>query len=103
MASAWGARLCHIEKEFLHIPGSGRTALGTQAAMQADILVLEHDAPDLQLVGNIEVLASIHCRRVEPASHLFLRTVIGEGDAIHRADIDAGIALDAERRCEYRL
>src|SRR5215469_14127598 len=39
---------CHVEKEFSHVPGSGRAALSAQATMQADILVLDHDTPGLQ-------------------------------------------------------
>ena len=49
----------YVEKEFAHIPGSGRAAFGAQAAMQADILVLDHDAPGLQRVADIEVLLHI--------------------------------------------
>ena len=40
----------------LHVPGAGRAALGAQAAVQADILVLDHDAAGLQRAGDVEVL-----------------------------------------------
>ena len=50
-------------KEFAHVPGAGRAALGAQAAMQADILVLDHDAPGLQRVADIEVLLEVERRR----------------------------------------
>ena len=48
-ASACGSRVSHIEEEFLHVPGAGRAALGTEAAMQADVFVLRHDAAGLEL------------------------------------------------------
>ena len=43
-----GPAWAHFEQEFLHVPRPGRAALGAQAAMQADILVLDHDPPGLQ-------------------------------------------------------
>ena len=39
--------MCDLEKELLHVPGSGRAALGAQAAVHADILVLDHQAAGL--------------------------------------------------------
>ena len=33
-----------INQVFLHVPGAGRAALGAQPAVQADVLVLDHDA-----------------------------------------------------------
>src|SRR5580704_15718559 len=47
-AAACRSGLCHVEEEFARIPRSGRTALGAEAAVQADILVLDHDAPGFQ-------------------------------------------------------
>ncbi len=95
--------LRHLEEEFLHIPGPGRTALGAQPAMQADILVLGHDAPGLEQAGDIDVLGQIERRRLQPAAQLGLVAVLGEADAIHRTDIDAGIAFDAELVGKDRL
>ena len=46
-AAACGSGPGHVEEEFAHVPRSGRAALGAQAAMQADILVFDHDAPGL--------------------------------------------------------
>ena len=37
--------LRRVEQEFLHVPGPGRAALGAQAAVEADVLVLGHDPP----------------------------------------------------------
>src|SRR5687767_1445183 len=33
----------HLDQRLLHVPGAGRAALGAQAAVQADVLVLDHD------------------------------------------------------------
>ena len=71
--------------------------------MQADILVLDHDAPGLQRVADIEVLLEIERRGAEPAAQVRLLAVLGEGDAVHRADVDAGVALDAQLAGEDRL
>src|SRR5205814_5279147 len=86
----------YIEKEFAHVPSARRAALGAQAAMQADILVLDHDAPGLQRIADIEVLPEIERRGHQPAAQVFFGAVFGEGDAIHRADVDAGVAFDAQ-------
>ena len=81
---------------FLHVPGAGWAALGAEPAMQAHILVLGHDAAGLETVGDIKVLRQIVRRGAQsllegPASSPFC----GEGDAVHRADVDAGVAFDA--------
>src|SRR4051812_11572048 len=50
-----GAR--DLEGELLHVPRAGRAALGAQAAMQADVLVLDHHAAGhAQRVGHVERL-----------------------------------------------
>src|SRR6516225_1988471 len=36
-----------VELRLLHVPGGGRTTLGAQAAVHAQVLVLHHDAPGL--------------------------------------------------------
>src|SRR5262245_66137922 len=35
-------RVGQVEQELLHVPGARRAALGAQAAMEADVLVLHH-------------------------------------------------------------
>ena len=95
--------MCHFDQIFLHVPGAGRTAFGAQPAMQAHILVLHHDAAGLQPVLHIEVLRQVDGRRLEPLAQIRFLAVRREGDAVHRADIDAGIAFDAELRGEHRL
>ena len=37
-----------LDQELLHVPGAGGAALGAQAAVQADVLVLDHHAAGLQ-------------------------------------------------------
>ena len=97
VSPACGPRLRHVEEEFLHVPGAGRAALGAEAAVQADVLVLGHDPAGLSGVGDVEVLRQVHRRRLQAVAQVILLAVGGEGDAVHRADVDAGVALDAER------
>ncbi len=42
-------------------------------------------------------------RRLQPRAQLGFLAVLREGDAVHRADIDAGVALDAELPGEHGL
>src|SRR5690349_3829815 len=95
-AASWPG-VGYVEKELAHVPGTGRAALGTEPAMQADILVLDHDPPGLQRVADVEILPGIGGGSVKPGAQFLFRSVLGEGDAVHRADIDAGVALDAQR------
>ena len=85
-----------LEQELLHVPGAGRAALGAQAAVQADVLVLDHHAAGLQpartRTGLRQVAAPARVSRVRSSASSPLR---GEGDAVRRADVDAGVALDA--------
>src|SRR5580704_7426680 len=37
-----------LELGLLHVPGGGRAALGAQAAVHAQVLVLDHDTPGLR-------------------------------------------------------
>src|SRR6516165_4785499 len=71
--------------------------------MQANVLVFDHDAPGLQRIADIEVLLAIEGRGHQAVAQLLLGAVIGEGDAIHRTDVDTGIALDAQRPGKHRL
>src|SRR5450432_1252604 len=97
-ASAAGPRL--REHELLHVPCARGAALGAQAAVQADVLVLDHDAARLQLVGDVDVLVGVPGRRMQARPQVGLVAVDGEGDAVGGADVDAGIALDALARRE---
>ncbi len=70
--------------------------------MQADVFILGHDAAGLEPVRHVDVLCQIGRRRLQPDAQFLLFAIGGEGDAVHRADIDAGIALDAELAGERR-
>src|SRR5664279_842638 len=48
VASARASSVGHVEQEFLHVPCPRRAALGTQSAVQAEVLVLRHDPTRLQ-------------------------------------------------------
>ena len=85
-----------LEEELLHVPGAGRAALGAQAAVQADVLVLDHHAAGLQRAADVQVLRQVRRRRLQARAQVGLVAVGGEGDAVHRADVDAGVALDAQ-------
>ena len=103
MAAAAVPGVRHVEQELLHVPGAGGAALGAQAAVQAHVLVLHHDACGLQLAGDVEVLRQVLRRSVEASTEVLLFAVLREGDAVHRADVDAGVALDAQLVGEHRL
>src|SRR5262245_468755 len=93
----------HVQQELLHVPRAGRAALGAQPAVQADVLVLGHNAAGLKGVRDIEVLGEGRSRRVQAAAQVGLLAVVRERDAVHRTDVHAGIALDAELGGEHRL
>ena len=92
------ARLRGVEVELLHVPRAGRAALGAETAVQADVLVLHHNARGFEPVLHVKILREILCGRVEAITELSLFAVLGERDAIHRADIDTSVALDTRRR-----
>ena len=59
---ASGPACGHLDERLLHVPGAGRAALGAQAAVQADVLVLGHDAAGFQRAGNVQILDQIQSR-----------------------------------------
>ena len=71
--------------------------------MQADVFVLHHHPPGLQAVGDIERLIRMGGGRLEPLPQILFLAILRERDAVHRTDVDAGVAFDAERRGEHRL
>src|SRR5690606_20769400 len=44
------------QQELLHVPGPGRAAFGAQAAVQADVLVLDHHPPCFQRLRHVQRL-----------------------------------------------
>src|SRR6202049_3437733 len=72
--------------------------------MHTDVLVLDHDPRRLrQRRRDIQRLREVGGRRRQAAAPLRPRAVLRDGEAIDRTNVDAGIALDAELRREYRL
>src|SRR5258708_38582256 len=72
--------------------------------MHTDVLVLDHDPARLrQRRRDIQRLRTIGRRRSQMAAQLSLRAIVGDGEAIDRTNVDAGIALDAQLRRKYRL
>ena len=83
-----------------HVPRGRRAALGAQAAVQADVLVLHHDALRLrQRRGDVDLLRRVERRRREMCAQIELVGGVGsDRQAIHRAHVDARVALDAQAR-----
>src|SRR6185437_12411523 len=92
------------QSRLLHVPGSRRTALGTQPAVHAEIFVLGHEASGLlQCRGYEQRLRRLERRHAQARLQLLLVVRGGDGQAVHRADVDEGIALDAQLRLEDGL
>src|SRR6202140_4830988 len=76
--------------EFLHVPRGRRAALGAEAAVNAEILVLDHHPPGLwQRRGHVQRLVEVLRGGHQPGAEIGLVTVLGDGQALHRADVDA--------------
>ena len=89
---------------FHHVPRRGRTPLGAESAVQAHVLVLDHDALRLRKVGgDVDVLRQVDGRRRQPRAQVDFVALRRNRQAVRRADVDAGVALDAQVRREVRL
>src|ERR1700722_7342619 len=72
--------------------------------MHTDVLVLDHDPRRLrQRCRDIQRLGMIGGRRRQAGAQLSLGPVLRDGEAIDRANVDKGIALDAQLLRKYRL
>src|SRR5258708_26910365 len=71
--------------------------------MQADVLILYHHPAGLEPVGDIERLVVMRRGRLQPRPQILFLAILGKADAIHRADVDAGIAFDTGGRGKYGL
>src|SRR5688572_25911734 len=91
LLAASGSRVRLQQQELLHVPGTGRAALGAQAAVQADVFVLDHHPQRLQWLGHVQVLLGVERRRGQARAEFVFFAVGGKGDAVGRADVDAGI------------
>src|SRR5579863_4428542 len=93
-----------IKQEFLHVPSARGAAFGAKTAVQADVFVFHHHSSGLQFGRDIEVLRlPMQRRRGQPLPQLGFRPILGETDAVHRANINASVAFDALWRFEDRL
>ena len=100
---AAGPCLGGLQHELMHVPGSGWAAFGAQTAVQADILVFDHDPTGLQAVRDIQRLFGVHGRGAKSPAQIGFFSVVGKGDAIGGADVDAGIAFNALPSREHGL
>src|SRR5450755_819527 len=96
-------RVPQVEVELLRVPCPCRTALRAESAVQANVLVLGHDAPGFEPVGDVEILRQIARWSIQSRSEVGLVAIRRERDAIHRTDVDARVALDAQLRRKYCL
>ena len=72
--------------------------------MHAEVFILDHDARGWEGLGNIKVLRlRVQAWRQKALAQILFFAVLGEGDAIHRADVDTGIAFNTFGRIEYGL
>src|SRR5207302_3271068 len=87
-----------------HVPGSGGTTLGAKAAMDTEVLVLEHEALRLrQRTRGENVLLLVQRGHGQSLPERRLLSVLGDGEALQRADVDASVTLDAEPVGEDRF
>src|SRR5260221_11311917 len=92
--------VCHFNQIFPHVPRPGGTTLRAQSAMQADVLVLGHDAAGLEAVRDIDVLGEIFGRRLEAGSKLLLWGIGPKMVSVFRGEVEVGVALAAQVRVE---
>src|SRR5678816_1204384 len=90
--------------KFPHVPRIGWTPLGAQAAVQTDVLVLDHEAAGLlEWPRREQRLLGVQRGQLHVRAQLLLVSIRDDREAVHRADVNAGIALDAQRVGEMRL
>src|SRR6266850_824619 len=75
--------LCRVEEELLHVPRTGGAALSAQTAMQAEVLSRR-----------------MRRRRGQSRAKLGFLAIRGESDAVHRTNVDAGVAFNTFRSLE---
>ena len=84
-----------------HAPVGQRSAHRPQCRHTSSSLTI--DAAGLEVSRHVEVLREIDRRRLQARAQVGLLAVGGERDAVHRADVDARVALDAQLVGEHRL
>src|SRR5690349_8610023 len=93
----------HLEQKLLHVPRAGRTSLRAQPAVQAYIFIFHNHAPGLELAGHIQILRRIQRLRRKVKAQIRFLTVARERDAVHRTNVHARIAFDADVLREHGL
>src|SRR5689334_20415184 len=63
---------CVMSRRNLRMSRAGRATLGAEAAVQTHILILDHDAPGLQRIADVELLLEVERRSHQPAAQVFL-------------------------------
>src|SRR5690606_30756033 len=87
-----------------HVPGGRGAALRAEAAVEAEILVLEHEPGRLREGPRGEQgLVGVERRNGETQTDLIVLAVGRDREAVHRTDVHARVTLDAELVGEVRL
>ena len=88
----------------MHVPGSGRTSFRTQAAMDAEVFIFDHDAPCLwQVFRNIKILLEVFGRGRQSRSEVSFVSVGGDRQAIYGTYVNTSVAVDTKICREYSL
>jgi len=89
---------------FLHIPCAGRASLGAKAAMYAKIFIFNHHASGLrQATGYEEILFVVLGRSRQAGPQIEFVAILGDSEAVDRANIEAGITLNAKFGSKFSL
>ncbi len=103
------ARALHLRsgyKKFklLHVPSRRRTAFRAETAVDTNVLVFRHDARRFEAAGRTHrAPGQIQGRRRKPRAQIRLLAIPRDRQALHRANIYAGIAFDTAWARENRL
>ena len=72
--------------------------------MKTKVLIFNHHTGGFERVGNIEVLSLwVQAGRQKALAKVRFFAIFRERNAVHRADIDAGVAFNTFWRVEYGL
>ena len=80
----------------LHVPRVGGTPFCAQSTVKTDVFIFNHDTAGFEMSRHIEILLEICCGGHERWSHRTFFGIVGKANAVHRAYIHTGIALDAK-------
>src|SRR5258708_3018155 len=82
-------RQWNFDRGILHVPCRRGAALGTQAAMHADVLVLDHDPLRMRESARyVQGLRHIRRGRLEPGTQLRFRAIGRDRETVDRTDVD---------------